>query len=121
MEPTLRGEKLVTLRRYREGAHDFEAGELVRGVFAEGFDVPLIITRNTQKKPFGALTLEEVAEDGFGDLKKALEGMRGYYPGLTEEDVMAIIRFRVNGMPQMRGEKLSWIATRAGMRGRRKR
>jgi len=95
MGPALTGKKKCSFRRYREGAHDFTAGEVILGEFMDGLTVLLRITRDTQKKPFDKLSRSECREDGFADADDAYEGMCEYYPDLKRSETVGIIRFEV--------------------------
>lgn len=95
LEPTIAGEKKITLRKYRAGTHDFTAGEIVRGVFKDGIDIPLLMSTDTLKKPFSELTDREAVEDGFQGTEDAFDGLLEYYPDLTRDTVIAVIRFEV--------------------------
>lgn len=102
LEPTLRGDKLITIRKYRAGAHDFKRDEIVKGVFKEGMTVLLRIRDDTEKKPFKQLKDSEAREDGYKDAKDAFNGLKVYYQDLKKSDTAAIIRFevlRVNDIP----------------------
>lgn len=52
---TLTGEKTFTVRKYREGAHDFKMGDVITGIFMDGLSVALEVRRDTIKKPFREL------------------------------------------------------------------
>ena len=86
-----------TIRRYRPEAHAFREGETVTGVFKEEYGtvlVPMVITRDTETKPFRALTDAEVGEAGFTSRADAYIGLQRFYPDLGLDDVMAILRPR---------------------------
>lgn len=95
MAPTLKGEKLITLRKYRAEAHDFEEGEWFVGKFKDGLDILLMATADTEVKTFNDLLDEEAIEDGFESVNDAFEKMHKYYPDLTKEDKLAILRFEI--------------------------
>jgi hypothetical protein len=101
--PTLKEEKQITLRKYRPEAHQFKKDELFTGIFEEGINVWLHATADTEVKTFGELTDEEAREDGFLDAADAFEKMKKYYPDLTSETKLGIIRFDtvaiIKGMP----------------------
>ncbi len=101
MEPTLTGEKLITIRRYRKGAHDFIKGEMVEGIFKDGLTILLEITEDTKIKAFAELTDEEVQEDGFKHVNNAMYSLAKYYPDLQWSDKAAIIRFKIFEMADM--------------------
>lgn len=104
MLPSLDGDKRFTVRKYREGAHDFVKDEIVIGVFKDGLNILLRITEDTKKGSFRSLesrkqNLDKVGyyfdEDYFADLAT-------YYDDLTWETMGAIVFFevlRVNGVP----------------------
>jgi len=95
MSPTISGDKLITLRRYRKDAHDFLKGEIVRGIFKDGLTILLRITADTEVKPFDELTDGEARQDGFADAAAAFEGLKTYYPDLKRSDLAATIRYEV--------------------------
>lgn len=106
LDPTLSGEKRVTLRKYRPEAHDFQKDDEFRGKFKDGFDVWLVAIADTEVKTFQELTDDEAKEDGFLDAKDAYEGMHKYYPDLKLTDKLAIIRFDT-----VKGENGKYIAS----------
>jgi len=95
MGRTLKGEKQISLRKYKGEAHDFEEGEWFIAKFEEGLDVILEGTADTEVKTFNDLTDEEAKEDGFENVNDAFEKMHQYYPNLQREDKLGIIRFKV--------------------------
>ena len=102
LEPSIAGEKKITLRKYRAGSHDFSRGEIVRGAFKDGVDILLTITADTEKKPFSALTDGEAQEDGFEGTDDAFCGLLDSYPEFKRSDTIAVIRFAVatvDGIP----------------------
>jgi hypothetical protein len=107
--PTLREEKQMTLRKYRPEAHQFKKGDLFIGSFEEGLDVVLHATADTEVKTFRELTDEEAQEDGFLDTADALEKMKKYYPDLTGDTKLGIIRFEIveiiKGIPWVKVNK----------------
>jgi len=102
MVPVITGKKKITLRKYREGAHDFVHNEIIIGEFKDGLDIPLRITADTVKKRFARISDHEAQEDGFLDAEDAFNGMGKYYEGLTGDDIAAVVRFEiclVEGVP----------------------
>ena len=95
LDPTTEGRKRITIRKYRAESHDFQAGEIVKGIFMEGLTILLRITADTLTKPFRELADQEAQDDGFDNAEHAFEGLQGYYPDLTKEDLAGIIRFEV--------------------------
>lgn len=103
--PALTGERQITLRKYRPEAHDFKTGELFVGSFKDGLDILLQATADTEVKTFNDLSDEEAREDGFKDAEDAFNGMHEYYPDLTPDTRLAIVRFevaKINGIPSVR-------------------
>jgi hypothetical protein len=96
MIPSIKGKKRITLRKYREDAHDFSNNEEVIGEFKDGLDIPLRITADTVKKPFSELTDEEAREDDFLDAEDAFNGLQEYYHDLKKEDLLAVIRYDID-------------------------
>jgi len=93
-QPILEGLKEITLRKYVEDKHQFYRGEHVLATFADDSDpVEIIITDDTEKRLFLWIGDEVFQEDGFEGYADALEGMREYYPDLTPNTRMGIIRF----------------------------
>ena len=104
-----------TIRRYRPEAHTFREGETATGVFKEEFRtvlVPMVITRDTETKPFKELTDAEVGEAGFTSRADAYLGLQRFYPGLDLDDTMAILRHRPAD-PEAGAKLLDWLR-RAG-------
>jgi hypothetical protein len=101
MGPSLSGEKMITLRKYRPGAHDFTQGEMVIGEFKDGLDVLLTITADTEKKPFSEITDDEARADGYKNAQEAFQGLKDYYPDLKKSDIAAKIRFEILKVTQV--------------------
>lgn len=102
MGPTLKGDKQVTLRKYRAGSHDFTIGEIIRGEFMDGLNILLRITDAIEKKSFNEMTDEEARATGFADAEAAFGGLREYYSDLKWTDLAATIRYeilKVEGAP----------------------
>ena len=100
-----------TIRRYRPQVHAFREGETATGVFKEEYGtvlVPMVITRNTETKPFRELTDAEVGEAGFTSRADAFLGLRHFYPDLDPDDVMAILRCRPTD-PEAGAKFLDWL------------
>lgn len=55
MVPSLMDDKYFTIRKFRESVHDFKKGEIVIGVFKEGFNFLLRITADSKIAPFKKL------------------------------------------------------------------
>jgi hypothetical protein len=93
LEPTLTGKKQITMRKFRPEAHLFLAGDIFIGKFADGMDVPLQTTADTEVKIVAEITDEEAQADGFNDADDAYLGLKSYYPDLTPDSQLGIIRF----------------------------
>lgn len=96
--PTLTGEKKITIRKYREGAHDFKEDQVILGVFREkNVEYALLqITADTENKPFNRLTDKEARADGYEDAEDAFNRLKNsYYPDLKKSDTAAIIRYEL--------------------------
>jgi hypothetical protein len=95
VRPVVLGDKLITLRKYRPGAHDFHKGEIVWGEFEEGIALFLRITADTEVKTFRELTDAEAVEDGYRDTADAFRGLARFYPDIKPTDRCAVIRFEM--------------------------
>ncbi|MEK7628196.1 MAG: ASCH domain-containing protein [Patescibacteria group bacterium] len=98
----LTGAKRITIRRYRQGKHDFNAGEVIYGDFKGELKILIRITAKVDLKPFGSLTKAEAREDGFNDANDAFNDLRKYYPQLKKTEMAAVIRFevaKIDGVP----------------------
>lgn len=104
MNPSLDGSKRFTIRKYREGAHDFTAGEVVIGEFKDGLNILLQITDDTKKETFTALRspYEMLDSVGYYFDQEYFEDLQRFYPELSGEDTGVVIFFeilKVNGVP----------------------
>ena len=104
MTPSFDGEKRFTVRKYREGAHDFKLGEIIVGEFKDGLNILLRITYDTHRATF--ITLKNLSADKakyeYQFDTKYFDELKEYYPDLTWDDVGAVIGFKileVNGVP----------------------
>lgn len=100
MVPSLDGEKRFTVRKYREGAHDFKKDEIAIGEFKDGFDILIRIMRDTKKGPFKHLkrskkTLESAGGCRYYFDEAYFEDLKGYYSDITWETIGAVIFFEV--------------------------
>lgn len=103
MTPSLDGSKRFTVRKYREGSHDFQKGEIVIGEFKDGLNILLHINEDTKKAPFKALKSNKavLGQTGYWFDNKYFEDLKQYYPDLTWESMGAVIFFevlKVNGV-----------------------
>jgi len=105
MVPSLDGSKRFTVRKYREGAHDFQKHEIAIGEFKDGFDILLCITEDTKKAPFRELKRSKKTakkEGGHYFDEAYFKDLATYYPDLTWDTMGAVISFellQVNGVP----------------------
>jgi len=89
LEQILAGRKKIT---FRAGKRSFRPGEIVDGKCAEGVVLRLRIT-GCITKPLKEVTEEEALADLFEAREKVLEGMRKFYPRMTWETEISLIRF----------------------------
>lgn len=104
MTPSLDGEKRFTVRKYREGSHDFQKDEIVIGEFKDGLNILLQIHADTKKVPFKGLKSSKanLAQTGYWFDNTYFEDLKQYYPELTWETTGAVIFFevlKVKGVP----------------------
>ncbi len=85
------GRKRIT---FRAGRRRFRAGEIVDGACAEGVTIPLRIT-GCETKPLKEVTEDEARADLFQSREVVLEGMRRFYPEMTWDTEISLIRFEV--------------------------
>jgi hypothetical protein len=85
------GRKRIT---FRAGRRRFPSGEIVEGRCAEGVVLPLRIT-GCVTKALREVTEEEAREDLFESREVVLEGMRRFYPAMTWETEITLIRFEM--------------------------
>jgi len=97
LEPSLSGIKQITIRKYRPEAHDFKKDELVIGEFLNGYDMLLQIIADTETVPFRDLPDQTAREDGYINREEAFLDLKKYYPNLTKNEKIAIIRYRMVG------------------------
>jgi hypothetical protein len=83
------GRKRIT---FRAGRRRFRPGEIVEGECAEGITILLRIT-GCETKRLGDVTEEEARADLFESREVVLEGMRRFYPKMTWETEISLIRF----------------------------
>ena len=108
LAPTLTEEKQISLRKFRQEAHDFKKGEYFIGSFKDDLDILLQATEDTEVKLFKELSPDDVISDGFEDVQDAFEKMHIYYPELTMEDKMGLIHYeipKINGIPVVKANK----------------
>lgn len=93
LEPTFDGRKRITIRRYRQEAHDFQEGEYVLGVFDEGVTLLLRITNPTEVYVFSKVPEAHACMDGFEDRNDLFNGLKTYYADLKWSDEAGVIQF----------------------------
>ncbi len=102
MNPSLDGSKRFTVRKYREGAHDFKKDEIVIGEFKDGLDILLRITRDTKIAIFKRL---KSSGSGYHFDDQYFEELKQYYPDLTWNTMGAVVFFevlKVNAVPAVK-------------------
>jgi hypothetical protein len=85
------GRKKIT---FRAGRRKFRPGEIVEGKCAEGVILLLRIT-GCETKPLKDVTEDEARTDLFESREVVLEGMRKFYPEMTWETEISLIRFEM--------------------------
>ena len=85
------GKKQIT---FRAGRRRFKAGEIVEGRCAEGVTVLLQI-KSCVVKSLGEVTEQEARDDLFESREAVLSGMRRFYPNMTWDSEVSLIRFEV--------------------------
>jgi hypothetical protein len=97
MSPSLDGSKRFTVRKYREGAHDFAKGEIIIGEFKDGLDILLRVLEDTKMGSFKRLLSPEkdVGRKGYWFDEAYFDDLKAYYPDLTWETSGAVIIFEV--------------------------
>jgi hypothetical protein len=85
------GQKQITIRR---GRRDFRPDDWVEGICAEGDRFILQVT-GCEVTTALDISEEDLRDDGFCDLDDFFAGMRKFYPNLSEEDEITVIRFEV--------------------------
>jgi hypothetical protein len=86
-----RGEAAATIRR---GWRDFEPGEKVIAVCAEGDRLLVRIVRCDYYQLI-SVPIQDLQDDGFTNRREALECLRRFYPDLTYRSIVSVIRLRV--------------------------
>ncbi|MBI3632680.1 MAG: hypothetical protein HY226_00130 [Candidatus Vogelbacteria bacterium] len=104
MSPSLDGSKRFTIRKYREGSHDFKKDEVVLGEFKDGLSIVLRITDDILKDSFRKLQRpkKNVNKNGYYFDKSYFNDLAAWYPDLSWDDTGAVICFeilRVEGVP----------------------
>ncbi len=102
--PSLEGSKGFTVRKYREGAHDFIKDEIAQGEYKDGLTILLKITADTKKDTFSNLrsSKRNQKKEGYYFDKQYFNDLATYYPDLTWSDDGAVIFFEIlhiNGVP----------------------
>jgi hypothetical protein len=97
MSPSLDGQKTFTIRKYKEGTHDFKKGEIIKGVFRDGLDILLQITDDPIKNSFKNLRRARLylPTNGYYFDNKYFKDLKVWYPDLTWDDIGTVIRFEV--------------------------
>ena len=90
------GQRHITIRKYRAGAHDFVTGEIIDGVFA-GHEKPvaLRIIGDTDIRMAGEVSPPYCRADGFRSRREMIEQMKRYYPGFNDETEVGLVFFEL--------------------------
>jgi len=93
----INGEAQWTFRKYSPGSHEFKKGQIIEGHFLEGVTLLLEVLVDTQIKFFSYITADECREWGGDNCShpEMMTQMRKYNPGVTENDMAAMIRVRL--------------------------
>lgn len=87
--PILEGRKTQTARINEPVPHLGKA----KAIFSDERSIPIKITKVSYKR-FENLTIEDVQKDGFDEKPKLWQVLTGFYPNLTETDLLMLIEFR---------------------------
>lgn len=103
LSSSLDGSKRFTVRKYREGSHDFTKGEIIKGEFKDGLTILLHVTEDTKKGAFKDLKKpkQDIDKNGYYFDTQYFNDLVVWYPDLTWDDRGAIIFFevlKVNGV-----------------------
>lgn len=93
------GRKRITIRH---GWRDFEPGELIEAVCAEGDRFILEITSCVVYQ-LCTVPEKDLRDDGFTDYRDAHSVLQRFYPDLTSRSAVSVIRFKVaarKGVPK---------------------
>lgn len=104
LTPVLAGTKKITIRKYKEGSHDFIEGQLIEGQFLDGITLLLEVTKKTVLKKFCDIPKEFVLADGFGSHAVMMREMKIFYPDLHADVMAAVIEFQ---LPQIDGQPIA--------------
>ncbi|MDO8523055.1 MAG: hypothetical protein Q7S12_02080 [bacterium] len=104
MSPSLNGSKRFTVRKYREGSHDFAKDEIFVGEFKDGLNILLRALADTKIAEFRRLRAnkKDTEKNGYYFDKEYLKDLANFYPDLTWNTMGAVIIFeilRVNDVP----------------------
>lgn len=103
MSPSLDGSKRFTVRKYREGSHDFSKDEIIVGEFKDGLNILLHITEDTKKDTFKRLKRSKkgLGKNGYYFDIEYFEDLKQYYPDLIWDTMGAVVFFeilKINGV-----------------------
>jgi len=90
-EAALTGQKMITVR---EGHRDYPVGaDLLIGCHLKGTAFMAIIS-DVRHCNMGDVTAEEWAADGFASLEEAVHGLARFYPHITPESSVTVLRWK---------------------------
>ncbi|MBI3632987.1 MAG: hypothetical protein HY226_01715 [Candidatus Vogelbacteria bacterium] len=104
MAASLDGSKRFTIRKYREGSHDFTKDEVILGEFKDGLSIVLRVTEDTLKDSFRKLqrSKKDINKNGYYFDKSYFKDLAAWYPDLNWNDIGAVICFevlKIEGVP----------------------
>lgn len=85
----LSGKKQITIRK---GRRDYKKGSVMLCCHIEPWAVMADITMIRQD-PLRDVGLEELQDDGFKDHDDLYQGLKTYYPDLSSDDIVTIVRW----------------------------
>ena len=88
------GEKEITIRR---GERDYQLGSAVMNVPSGGEQYPPLAIDfvGAEITTLRHVRLVDLAADGYESLEHALNDLHGYYPDLTLDSVVTVVRFKL--------------------------
>jgi len=104
MSPSLDGSKRFTVRRYRQGSHDFKKNEIFIGEYKDGLDILHQAIADTKIGTFRLLKLDKKYLDkkGYYFDEEYFEDLATYYENLDWDELGAVIMYevlKVNDVP----------------------
>lgn len=85
----LSGKKKITIRK---GRRDYHKGPVMLCCHLEPFAVMADIV-SVRQDPLNEVGLQEAQDDGFQDLDDLYAGLKKYYPNLSKDDIVTVVRW----------------------------